>query len=110
MNMLRLKIRSFLTSCEIENIISVGVERAVKPKGSKKDLSQFMNGIIHPDRPNQCPVFFQSYTFMELRDIPGAQVRIVSHNREPQYFIADPGGRVMLEATEGHAPGWEAGL
>lgn len=102
MNMFKLDIRSFLISCEIENIISVGVEQAVKPRGFKKALSQSMNGIIQPDRPNQCPVFFQSYTLKELRDIPRAPVRTM---REPQYFIADPGGRVMPQANEGHAPG-----
>lgn len=105
MNMFRLEIRSFLISCEIENIISVGVEQAVKPRGFKKALSQSMNGIIQPDHPNQCPVFFQSYTLKELRDIPRAQARTISDKREPQYFIADPGGRMMLQANEGHAPG-----
>jgi len=41
MNMFRLEIRSFLISCEIQNIISVGVERTVKPRGFKKDLSVY---------------------------------------------------------------------
>lgn len=84
MNMFRLDIRSFLISCEIENIISVGVEQAVKPRGFKKALSQSMNGIIQPDRPNQCPVFFQSYTLKELRDIPRAPVRTM---REPHTVL-----------------------
>lgn len=76
--MFRLGIRSFLISCEIENIISVGIETTVKPIGFKKNLSQSVFGIIYPDCPNQC----QSYTLMELRDIPWAQVRIISDKRE----------------------------
>lgn len=44
--MSRLEIRSFLISCEIECIISVSAEKAVKPRGFQKDLSQFMNGIL----------------------------------------------------------------
>lgn len=109
MNMSKLEIRSFLISCEIKNIFSGGVERAVKPRDFKRDLSQIMNEIIHPDRPNRCPLSFQSYPLMELRETH-SQSSSQNHKRSQGTTVLHCRPRRTRDATSKQRPrSWPGG-